>query len=347
MARITMKKFIRIGLIAVVLAAAVSACGAGKEVAFRGQTMGTFYSVKVVAGYFQDVSKLQGKIESRLDEINRSMSTYIPDSEISRFNNWQSIDQPFPISADFLAVMQVAEKVYQFSQGAWDGTVDPLVTLWGFGRRSRGEAIPSADAIKAALDEVGLNRIRIDPRGFLTKRSPSVTLDLASIAKGYGVDALAELLRKAGFGNFLVEIGGEVYAAGVKKNGEPWRVGVNTPKKDAPPDQVYKVIPLTERALATSGDYRNFIEIDGKRYSHVIDPRTGYPVANGIVSVSVAAQNCTVADGLATALMVMGVEPGLALVNRLDDVAAMIVEMKPDGNLLPHYSTGHNFVDIK
>jgi thiamine biosynthesis lipoprotein len=337
----------RIALIVCTLSVAFIACGGAKELAFNGRTMGTFYSVKLVGGHFTDVSDLVQKVEKRLEDVNRSMSTYRPDSEISRFNDWQSIDQPFQISADFLHVMTVAERIHRLSGGAWDATVDPLVNLWGFGRRETPVDMPDADAIRRAKANVGFNRIHIDPQGYLIKRNPLVTLDLASIAKGYGVDALAELLQREGIRDFLVEIGGEVYAAGRKKDGSPWRVGVNTPAKDAAATGVYKVISLSDRALATSGDYRNFIEIDGRHYSHVIDPRSGYPTANRIVSVSIEAATCTLADGLATAVMVMGIRAGLELVDRLDGVEGLIVERRPDGSLADHYSRGHKFVDIE
>ena len=342
-----MKHLTRIALIVCALPVAFAACGVAKEVALSGRTMGTFYSIKLVAGYFQDLSGLKQKIEKRLEAVNRSMSTYRPDSEISRFNLWPHENRPFQISGDFLRVMATSAEIYRLSSGAWDATVDPLVNLWGFGRGGAAADIPTAEAIRRAAADVGFDQIRIDPQGFLIKRNPRVTLDLASIAKGYGVDALAELLKNAGFENFLVEIGGEVYAAGHKKDGSLWRVGGDTPQKDAPIDRVYKVISLTDRALATSGDYRNFIEMAGRRYSHVIDPRSGYPIANGIVSVSIEADTCTRADGLATAVMVMGIGPGLALIDRLDGGEGLIVELTADGELVNHYSAGHKFVDIE
>jgi thiamine biosynthesis lipoprotein len=163
---------------------------------------------------------------------------------------------------------------------------------------------------------------------------------LNAIAKGFGVDQISELLAAAGFQNYLVEIGGEVFAAGVRADGKNWRVGINRPRKDAAFNEVYKAVSIANRAFATSGDYRNFFEIDGVRYSHVIDPRSGYPVSNGVVSVSIIADNCTLADGLATAIMVMGAEKGVQLVNRLDNVECFIVIENPDGCLLDLYSPG-------
>jgi len=151
---------------------------------------------------------------------------------------------------------------------------------------------------------------------------------------------VAGILRQNDFANYLVEIGGEVVAAGNRPDGRPWRIGINRPRTNAAADEVYKVVDLANQALATSGDYRNFFEADGVRYSHVIDPRTGYPVSNGVVSVSIVADNCTLADGLATAIMVMGAEKGLLLIERLIGVEGLIVVAKSDGTLVDYYSKG-------
>jgi thiamine biosynthesis lipoprotein len=235
--------------------------------------------------------------------------------------------------------MTAGRQLFELSEGAWDATVDPLVHLWGFGPKQRSEGIPGQPQIAEALESVGFAQIKIGDRR-LEKTRPDVTLDLGSIAKGYGVDQVAALLQNRGFKHFLVEIGGEVYAEGSRKDGAPWRVGINRPLKDAPRDAVYRVVALSGRAMATSGDYRNFIEINGKRYSHVIDPRTGYPVANGVVSATVLADKCTFADGLATALMVMGAEKGIPLVNGLSEVECLLIVVQPDGTLAEFQSDG-------
>jgi thiamine biosynthesis lipoprotein len=315
-------------------------CDAKREHLIQGRTMGTTYKVKVVTGAFQGISGLKEKIENRLDEINQSMSTYIKESEISRFNAFHQAGVKFKISDDFYQVMQVAEKVYQLSDGAWDGTVNSLVDLWGFGRKGRKEVIPAKSEIMRLRAFVGFHNIEIVARGFLIKKRAQITLDLSSIAKGYGVDAIAELIRKEGFENYLVEIGGEVYADGVRKDGKHWRIGINTPRKGAAVNEVYQVVDLPNRAFATSGDYRNFFEINGIRYSHVINPITGYPVSNRVVSVSILAGDCTFADGLATAVLVMGHQKGLELINRLTGVEGLIVVEMPDGTLVDYSSEG-------
>jgi thiamine biosynthesis lipoprotein len=310
------------------------------ETVFNGRTMGTTYTVKLVTGLFHRQSVRQEMIDARLDEINRSMSTYLADSEISRFNRLVPVGQKFEISSDFMRVMQTAKKIFLLSDGAWDGTVKPLVDLWGFGNAKARTKPPTKAEIKKSLQAVGFLSLQIVDDCCLVKSNPAVSLDLASIAKGYGVDQVAALLKARGVENFLVEIGGEVYAAGHRKDGHPWRVGINTPRADASGSQVYHAVSMSERAMATSGDYRIFFEINGRRYSHVIDPRNGYPVENGVVSATVMAENCTLADGLATALMVMGHTKGLALVDRLEGVECLIVVMQEDGTLVDHYSEG-------
>ena len=241
---------------------------------------------------------------------------------------------------DFIQVMQAGRKIHRLSEGAWDATVNPLVNLWGFGPTPKEPQIPAAGAIKAQLQYVGFDRLQIIAPNYILKDSARTTLDLNSIAKGFAVDQVSRVIAGSGFQNYLVEIGGEVFAAGLRKDGQKWRIGINKPQKDAAVNAVYKIVSLSNKAFATSGDYRNFFEINGVRYSHVIDPRSGYPVSNGVVGVSIIADNCTVADGLATAIMVMGVEKGIALLNRLDNVEGLIVVEKSDGNLADFYSTG-------
>ena len=315
-------------------------CGFQKEVSLSGKTMGTTYHITVVAGLSTNTKDLQGQIDMRLDEINKSMSTFRKDSEISRFNAHQNVGEKFRISDDFYNVMTVAKTIYEESGGAWDGTVKPLVDLWGFSKSENKHTIPEKSRIAALLSKIGFNNIEIFAGHYLAKKNTTITLDLASIAKGYGVDQVASLIRDNGIHNFLVEIGGEVFAAGLRKNGKKWRIGINRPQKNSPIDQVYKVVNLQDKGFATSGDYRNYFEVNQKRFSHVIDPKNGYPVDNGVVSVSIIANTCTFADGLATAVMVLGHKKGLDLVNRLDNTECFIVTKQNNGTLIDYYSKG-------
>jgi thiamine biosynthesis lipoprotein len=333
--------YVSVGLIiAAALCFLSSGCEGKREHLIQGRTMGTTYHIKVVTGYFQGVSGLKEKIEKRLVDINDAMSTYQKDSEISRFNEFNKNGRKFKISDDFYRVMKTAQAIYRLSDGAWDGTVNPLVDLWGFGKGGAKNRIPLETKISELLSNIGFENIEILEPGFLLKKRAAVTLDLSSIAKGYGVDQVADTIRKEGFQHYLVEIGGEVFASGYRKDGMLWRIGINRPQTDAAFDEVYKVVNLHNKAFATSGDYRNFFVVDGIRYAHIIDPRTGYPISNGVVSVTIIADTCTFADGLATAIMVMGPEKGLDLINRLDAVEGLIIVEQMDGSLVDFFSKG-------
>jgi thiamine biosynthesis lipoprotein len=325
-------------ILSFIFAITFSGCDLKKEYLFCGKTMGTTYNIKVVSSVFKNPANLKGKIDKKLFEVNKSMSTYIKDSEISVFNADLSIEKKHYISPDFFYVMAVADNLYHLTNGAWDGTVKPLVDLWGFGIHEQKNKIPDKNKISEILDTIGFDKIEISDKGYLKKKIHSITLDLASIAKGYAVDRVSDLIRSNGISDFLVEIGGEVYASGLSGKGKPWIVGINTPLKDAPPDSVYARVALQDKAMATSGDYRNFFEIDGVRYSHIIDPKTGNPVKNNVVSASVISSSCTFADGLATALMVLGQKKGIDLAKSLKDAQCLIIVQDKDGALKDYYS---------
>jgi thiamine biosynthesis lipoprotein len=337
--KIKMKKYHQFIILFIILFITTSVA-AQKEHLIQGRTMGTDYHIKVVTGASESVNGLKEKIDRHLAEINKVFSTYIKDSEISRFNAVNHAGEKFQVSDDFMQVMRVARDIHRLSKGAWDGTVNPLVDLWSFGPTWREPRKPSVDAIKTLLPKIGFEQIQIIEPNFLAKDLATVTLDLNAIAKGYAVDQVSKLVAANEFKNYLVEIGGEVYAAGLRPDGQRWRVGINRPAIEAKPYEVYKVVSIYNQAFATSGDYRNFFELNGVRYSHVIDPRTGYPVSNGVVSVSIIADNCTLADGLATAIMVMGAEEGLDLINRMDNVECFIVVERSKGALMDLSSKG-------
>lgn len=318
----------------------ITACGDEKEIVISGRTMGTTYQVKAYGGPGISAGVLKEKIELRLEELNQVFSTYRPDSEISRFNRFDRTGERIAVSEGFTVVMEAGARIHRLTEGAWDGTVDPLVRLWGFHDKGDHLRVPAENEIQAQIKRVGFGLIDVLPEGFLVKARPDVTLDLASIAKGYAVDEIASLLNREGFGRHLVEIGGEVLATGGKPDGSPWKVGINRPEKGAPLDSVYRVVPLMDRALATSGDYRNFFVQEGVVYTHVIDPRTGHPVQTGVVSASVTADTCAFADGLATALMVLAPDEGLRLVERLEGVECILVVREAGGSLSDRTSSG-------
>ncbi|MFO7886628.1 MAG: FAD:protein FMN transferase [Desulfobacteraceae bacterium] len=294
-----------------------------RDLHISGETMGTYYHITLVSKKGLDKNRLKTKIDAQLEMINKSMSCFDPDSEISVFNR-AAPHMMVKVSRDFITVMKKGRDIYSITSGAWDATIKPLVDLWGFGTEKGVTAVPGQEKISELLSLTGFDKIEISDKG-LMKKNQFLSLDLGSIAKGYGVDKTAELLKQCKIENFLVEIGGEIYAAGKNKKESPWQVGISTPKKGIAANDLYKIVSLKDKALATSGDYRNFIRINGKTYAHIINPVTGYPPENQVVSASVIAGDCTFADGLATALMVMAPEKGTALVNGLSDTECMII----------------------
>jgi thiamine biosynthesis lipoprotein len=291
---------------------ALSACvERDLSIQLAGETMGTTWHVTVVPGAERpDAAILQQGIEAVLEEVDKSMSTYRSDSEISRFNKLET-DEWFSISEQFYSVLSTAMAIGWQSDGAYDVTVGPLVDLWGFGPAGLVAAPPADDAVTDALERVGQDHLRLDGDGpRLLKRSP-VELDFSSIAKGYAVDRIAQSLDAMGLDRYLVEVGGELRLAGHSGRGDPWRIAIERP--DSSTREVEQAVRVTDVGLATSGDYRNFFVVDGQRFSHSIDPRRGYPVNHDLVSVTVIHPSAMIADAWATALVVLGYGDAMAV----------------------------------
>lgn len=269
-----------------------------------GSTMGTSYHLRLTAlppGLTS--AELQQQVDQQLELVEQQMSTYREDSELSRFNASRSTDW-FPVSADTARVVAVALDISRQTQGRFDVTVGPLVNLWNFGPHAQAGRVPSAADLTQALARVGWQHLASRPAPpALRKARPEIYVDLSAIAKGFAVDQVAELCERLGVSGYMVEIGGEVRTRGQKPDGSPWRIGIERPL--AGTREIGRVVELASDSLATSGDYRNFFEQDGHRYCHILDPRTGLPVDYGLTSVSVLAENCMLADALATGLMVM------------------------------------------
>lgn len=323
-----MKLPLTIRLLIVVISATLASCSEPKEqeTHLTGPTMGTTYNVKFVPVEGEDKQKLKHQIDQILVDINQLMSTYIQDSELSRFNQWASTD-PFSLSTQTIEVMNEAKRLGKMSNGLLDVTIGPLVNLWGFGPQNRPEKIPSDMLIKDTQQQIGLDKLKVGP-SWASKTQPTLYVDLSTIAKGYAVDQIAALLHSHRISNFLVEIGGEMRVSGLKASGIPWKIAIEKP--EANQRSVQEIISIGDNAVATSGDYRNYYEQDGVRYSHLIDPTTGYPITHNLVSVTVIHPSSMTADGLATALIVMGKEKALVLAKTYN-IAVLLITKEKDG----------------
>lgn len=304
----------------------------------QGETMGTSWSVKLVADAARHLSPLQELIQAQLNIVVAQMSTWEPDSDLSRFNKaaagtWHLLPH------EFFTVLSHALNIAQASDGAYDPTAGALVNAWGFGPTRRYNEAGFVAPTRAALDFVraqcGWQRIQIDHTTRRVLQPGNAYIDLSAIAKGYGVDQVARALLQRGFDSFLVEVGGELRGAGVKPDGQPWWVALEHPlptssTSDAAASSVETIAALYNLSIATSGDYRRYFEDGAARFSHTIDPRSGEPIRHGLASVTVLHPDCMAADAWSTALGVMGVEQGLEYANQ-HDLVALFINRGEDG----------------
>ncbi len=325
------------GLLSLFLCVVLVASGCMRNqmevVSARGETMGTYYNVKVVA------IKRELPTEAQLEQwandvfarINNSMSTYLDSSELTRLNkselpDWQKV------SPELFTILDLSRQISELSTGSFDVTVGPLVDLWGFGPTRRPDEIPDAEKLRQTLERIGYHKLELDPVTSSVRKPGDLRVDLSAIAKGYAADELANTLVSKGYPNVLVEIGGELSLRGISQRGTPWRIGIEAPSFDLLSDDSHaaRTVVLSDKGMATSGDYRNYYEVNGQRFSHTIDPRTGRPIIHNLASVTVLAETCAEADALATALNVLGAEAGLALANRAN-IAAYFIVREGDG----------------
>jgi len=331
-----MKLFFRDCLL---IGAALSCLGRGTVYKEEQTVMGPIIArITAVSGHLSE-KEMQSAVKAafaEIHEIDALMSNYKPDSDISRLNEaeenvWVRVDRLT------FTVLEESQKFSRLTEGAFDATVMPLSELWGFWP-VRDLDVPSEEEIKETLSHVGYKKVSLDQTNSAVQKSdPEVKVDLGGIAKGYAVDRAMDVLKRQGLTDALVEIGGETRALGKNKKGKPWRIGVLHPAKRG----YLTILDLSNRAVATSGDYMSFFILDGKRYSHLIDPRTGKPITNDVASVTVIAKSCLQADALATAISIMGVEEGLKLVESLPGTEAIIARRKDGGTELEtHVSRG-------
>jgi len=273
-------------------------------------------------------AELKLQIKQLLDNLNQQMSTYIDNSELSKINQNQT-GEWLDVSNDLYQVLKQADNISKLSHGAFDITVGPLVNLWGFGPKGLSFIAPEEEKIKQQLLKTGFNNLLFDDtNNKIKKQLPELYLDLSAIAKGYAVDKVGLLLDSKGIAGYMIEIGGELRLKGLNIQQKPWRIAVEKPTADQ--RMIQKVLPLTDVSLATSGDYRNFFEVEGVRFSHTIDPRTGKPITHKLASITILSDTTMKADALATALMVLGAEQGYQLAEK-ENIAALFIIKTEEG----------------
>ena len=308
--------------LAVLLLAPLAACQrTPAPLLLEGATMGTRYHITLPGALDEsDRGKLTRRVEEILEEVNAAMSTWRADSEINRVNR-AAVGEWLALSGDFVTVLEAAIDVGGRSRGAYDVTVAPLVNLWGFGPE-RGDSVPESAAIADQQALTGIAALELDTASARLRKQAPRQLDFSSLAKGYAVDRVALWLESAGVSDYLVEIGGEIRVAGNSPRGSPWKLAVERPQPMG--GEPIATLSLARGAVATSGDYRNFFEAGGVRYSHLIDPRSGYPAPQSLASVTVVADSALYADAWATALTVLGLEQALEVAGQ-EGLAAFLV----------------------
>ncbi len=312
-----------------------------QKVSFKGQTQGTFYTIT----YFHTEGKnFQKEIDSILLDFEQSLSLYSDSSIISLFNQSDS-----SILADeyFIEVFKTAKKVYQSTNGYFDPTIGPIVNAWGFGSKKIREA--DSSIIDTLMKSIGFDQV-IEKNGQIIKLRPGIKLDFNAIAQGYTVDVVADFMIQNGVENYLIEIGGEVRAEGLKENNTPWKIGIEKPAQNSNAPQTLKAtLTLKNRSMATSGNYRKFFMQNGVKYSHTIDPKTGYPAKNTLLSVTVLAETCIIADAYATAFMVMGLDRSKEFLNKHQNLEAYFIYSDKEGKYKTYMTEGikENITEIE
>jgi FAD:protein FMN transferase len=307
-------------------------------ITWQGETMACVYTVKIVDAPLTEpqLAALKTQVDQRLKEVNRQTSHYQPDSELSRFNR-ASANKPFKVSPEFAQLVRFCLDLNRRSKGTFDPTLGPVINLWGFGEATTLRQVPSEDKLREAMAKVGCQHLTVTTNDELIKDVAGLQINLSGIAKGFGVDEMARILRAHSLTNFYVSISGEVFALGHNPKGTKWQVGISAPVlKWAEGDPLSGVVSLSGLAISTSGDTQKFfVDADGHRFGHIFDPKTGRPVQHNIGCVSVVAENSMTADALTKPLYVLGVEEGLRFIEARTNAAALFVLREPDGHFRP------------
>ncbi len=332
-----MKKSRNILVIALTLAL-LQGCGpvtrSGPYLSIAGFTQGTSYHITYQAPGSDSVN-YQPEIDTLLHRFDLSLSTYVPHSVISRVNR----NEPHVVDTLLREVFREAERMYELTGGAFDITVGPLIDAWGFGPGERLD--PDSAMIDSLLQFVGMDKVTLEENR-VKKAHPNVRLDVNAIAQGYAVDVVARFLDEKGVSNYMVEIGGEIRTRGVNDRGVPWRIGIDKPVfgNRIPGRELQRIVAFSDLSLASSGNYRKYYEMDGRKIVHTVDPRSGYTRINQLLSTTIITGECITADAIATSCMVLGVDKGRELVESLDDVEAYFIYSDDSGVFLEWYTEG-------
>ena len=302
---------------------------------WQGRTMGSPYTVRITGTNLvgAQIDTLRSEVERSLAEINRQMSNYQPDSELSRFNRAPD-HTPFKVSPEFARVVRYALDMSSRSAGAFDPTLGPVINLWGFGEPSGKQSAPKEAVLLEARKRTGWKDLSVTARDELVKVIPDLALDLGAVAKGFGVDEVGRVLRDHGLTDFYISIAGEVLVRGLNPRGTSWHLGISAPLDHwRQTDPMVAGVWLSDQALSTSGDYQKFFrDAQGRRLSHLIDPRTSRPVQHDLAAVSVVATDSMTADALGTTLFVLGLDEGLRFIDAWTNAAALFIVREPDGS---------------
>lgn len=318
-------------LLFAMLAFALSGCESRPPapVKLSGETMGTTYNIVVVDVGDNKLPALEAAVAEALTTVNEQMSNWDPNSEVSRLNDNQTTE-PVRLSTELASVISAAGTVHSKSEGLFDITLSPLIELWGFGREGGDKAVPADELITEALQRVGHDKLlRVDTTvPALSKVHSEVTVNLSAIAKGYGIDVVAKKLDSLGISHYMVEIGGDLFTKGNNAKGESWVIGIEKPEPGA--RAVYRKVSVSNRGMATSGDYRNAFQDNGQRYSHIIDPTNGRPIDHNTASATVLTDSAMMADAWATAMLVLGSKKGMLIAER-EQVAVQFIDRDGEG----------------
>jgi len=319
----------------------ILSCSRNNFIELKGETMGTTYSIKMNdrMGKIKRKSIIKNKIDSLLHKINIHFSTYIPTSEINSFNHFSSL-KPFNASAELRELISKSLELYKLSDGDFDISVYPIVKAWGFSDNYNPSYAPNSLLIDSLMMHIGSDMLSIE-NTFIYKKDKKIKIDLSAIAKGWGVDQIGKLLKSYDIIDFLIEIGGEILVSGMNDKGSKWEIGINTPSDEN--TDLFSIISISNSAIATSGIYHNYFELNGKKYSHIINPHNGYPIEHDLVSATIIADECSFADAIATSVMVKGYKDGIQWINSLKNVEGLLISKNENGSFISVKSNGFNY----